>query len=98
MKVTIQYLIAEFCYHIFSFEDKKIVEPHFNTVAEAEACAKEKGWEVVECQKVRIEEFDDTYSIVEESGQTIEPDFETHEEAETWAIDNNYTLVDTFFI
>lgn len=98
MKATIQYIAVEDCYHLFSLENSKIIEPYFNTPKEAEDWAKEHGWEIADCQKVRVEEFDDTYSLVEESGQTIEADFETHEEAETWAIDNNYTLVDTFFI
>ena len=47
---------------------------------------------------VTIEDFDDSYSIVDINGCTIEPDFNSYEEAEKWATDNNYNVVHGFNI
>ena len=47
---------------------------------------------------VVIEDFGDTYSIVDINGCTIEPDFDSYEEAEMWATDNNYNIIHSFNI
>lgn len=47
---------------------------------------------------VIIEDFGDTCSIVDINGCTIEPDFDSYEEAEMWAIDNNYNILYGFNI
>jgi hypothetical protein len=36
------------------------------------------------------------YSIYEESGQCLEPDFETYEEAELFCADNVWIVVESF--
>lgn len=51
--------------------------------------------------RVVIEQMDmdgEFFHIYDESGQAIEVDFLTYEEAETWAKDNNYIVVSTFNI
>lgn len=47
---------------------------------------------------VIIEDFDDSYLIVDINGCTIEPDFDSYKEAEMWATDNNYNVVHSFNI
>lgn len=46
-----------------------------------------------------INDEDETiYSIIDESGCTIETDFELHQNAVDWANDNGYNVVDSFNI
>ena len=48
-------------------------------------------------EKVVIEQMsDDLFHIYNEAGQIVEPDFNTHEEATQWAVDNQYEVVDSF--
>ena len=46
--------------------------------------------------KVVIEDMDDKFCIYDESGHRIEGDFESFEEAETYAIDCGYDVIDNF--
>jgi hypothetical protein len=50
----------------------------------------------MEKERVVIEDFGDTWSIIDESGGTIESDFTSYKEAEQWAKDNGYKVVVTF--
>lgn len=55
----------------------------------------------LEVMDVVIEDYEEDeettkYSIVDESGCTIETDFDSFEDAEEWAVDNNYNVVDSF--
>lgn len=49
-------------------------------------------------KKVIIEEIGGSFSIYDEAGQCVEPDFKSHKLAEKWAKDNNLEVVTTFFI
>jgi len=49
-------------------------------------------------KKVVIEKFGNTFSIYEESGVCVEPDFKSYRLAKTWAEENNYEVVNNFFI
>lgn len=46
--------------------------------------------------KVIIEDFQDIFSILDENGLTIESGFETYEEAEEYAEQNNMQIVNVF--
>jgi len=48
--------------------------------------------------EVVIEELNNKFSIFDESGQCIEFDFDSYEEAEMWATDNNYNIIHSFNI
>lgn len=46
--------------------------------------------------KAVIEEFDELFNLYNDAGQCIESDFDSYEEADQWAKDNNYVVVDSF--
>ena len=48
--------------------------------------------------KVIIEEMDDLFHLYNEAGQAEESDFETEEEAEEYAIENGYEIVNSFYL
>lgn len=58
--------------------------------------AEEYGEKYAKGGMVVIEDFGDQFSIVDESGQTIETDFETYEEAAAYAEDSGYEIVQSF--
>lgn len=54
-----------------------------------------------EDRRVIIEDFEDkfgdiTYSLYDSAGHMIEADFDSYEDAEEWAEDNDYIVVETF--
>lgn len=50
-------------------------------------------------EKVTIESLcDDTFGLYDENGICVEPDFLTESEAEEWAKDNDYEVVDSFYL
>lgn len=55
-------------------------------------------YQIIEDERQRgvIEDFDDHYHIIEESGQTIEGGFTFYEEAVKWAEENNVVVLTSF--
>lgn len=50
-------------------------------------------------EKVIIETMeDDLYHLFDEAGSIVEPDFNTYDEAWSWAIENGYNVVESFYI
>lgn len=49
-------------------------------------------------KKVVIENFGSSFSIYDEAGQCIEPDFKSYKAAKNWAINNNLEVVSAFFV